>query len=134
MHQPVEITVETSLAAIAPEEWDACACPEAAEGGRPADPFTTHRFLKALEDSRSVGVGTGWSPRYLVARAGGETVAVAPLYAKQIPQPGANVHLRITTWACLRAVRGAILPKAHQIAVALSPRRRAVASSLRPGY
>ena len=32
---------------------------------RPADPFTTYRFLKALEDSGSVGPGTGWQPYYL---------------------------------------------------------------------
>ncbi len=50
--------------------------------GRPVDPFTTHRFLAALEASGSVGPGTGWSPRHLVARAGGVPIAVMPLYAK----------------------------------------------------
>jgi len=78
----IEIDVLEGLAAIAPGEWDACACPETADGGRPVDPFTTHRFLKALEDSRSVGPGTGWTPRHLVARDAGEVIAVAPLYAK----------------------------------------------------
>jgi predicted N-acyltransferase len=79
-----EITVDVlgSLAEIDPGDWDACACPEAADGGPPDDPFTTHRFLKALEDSRSVGTGTGWQPRHLVARADGEVIACAPLYAK----------------------------------------------------
>ncbi|KPQ20797.1 MAG: Peptidogalycan biosysnthesis/recognition, partial [Rhodobacteraceae bacterium HLUCCA24] len=47
----VEIHTLTCLDRIAAEEWDACACQEAADGGRPDDPFTTHRFLKALEDS-----------------------------------------------------------------------------------
>ena len=78
----VEITAHASLSDIAAEDWDACACPEAAEGGPPLDPFTTHRFLSALEDSGSVGPGTGWQPRYLVARAGGQVIAAAPLYAK----------------------------------------------------
>jgi len=78
----IEIDVLDSLDGISAAEWDACACPEAAAGGRPVDPFTTHRFLKALEDSGSVGRGTGWSPRHLVARAGGEVIACAPLYAK----------------------------------------------------
>ena len=55
----IEIHVLNSLAQIAPEDWDACACPEAADGGAPDDPFTTYRFLKALEDSGSVGTGTG---------------------------------------------------------------------------
>mgnify|MGYP000029403662 CR=1 FL=1 len=78
----IEIEVLTNLAQIHAAEWDACACPEAAEGGRPHDPFTTHRFLSALDRSRSVGTGTGWAPRYLVARADGQVIAAAPLYAK----------------------------------------------------
>jgi predicted N-acyltransferase len=78
----IEITAFASLSDIPAEEWDACACPEAADGGPPADPFTTHRFLKALEDSGSVGPGTGWQPRYLMARAAGQVIAAAPLYAK----------------------------------------------------
>ncbi|WP_172297476.1 GNAT family N-acetyltransferase [Pseudoruegeria sp. HB172150] len=78
----IEITVHETLAEIAPEDWDACACPEAADGGRPNDPFTTHRFLYALERSGSVGRGTGWQPRYLTAEMDGEIIAAAPLYAK----------------------------------------------------
>jgi predicted N-acyltransferase len=78
----VEITAYASLSDIPAVDWDACACPEAAEGGAPFDPFTTHRFLKALEDSGSVGPGSGWQPRYLVARAAGQVIAAAPLYAK----------------------------------------------------
>ncbi len=75
----IEITVLGGLGEIAAADWDACAAPGA---GRPTDPFTTHRFLKALEDSGSVGPGTGWQPRHLVARQGGAVVAVLPLYAK----------------------------------------------------
>lgn len=84
--QAVEVSVLPSLAAIDAADWDACACPEAASGGAPADPFTTHRFLLALEQSRSVGVGTGWQPQYLVARAQDQVIAVAPLYAKSHSQ------------------------------------------------
>ncbi|WGW04914.1 GNAT family N-acetyltransferase [Tropicibacter oceani] len=82
--QPATITVNvlTSLSQIAASDWDACACPEAADGGRPVDPFTTYRFLKALEDSGSVGPRTGWEPRYLVAERDGVPIACAPLYAK----------------------------------------------------
>ena len=78
----IEIEVTGRIADIPAEDWDACAAPEAADGGRPVDPFTTHRFLKALEDSRSVGTGTGWQPRHLVARQNGTVIAVAPAYAK----------------------------------------------------
>ena len=81
----IEITVLSRLADMAAAEWDACACPEATDG-RPIDPFTTHRFLLALESSKSVGTGSGWSPRHLVARQGGQVIAVAPLYAKSHSQ------------------------------------------------
>jgi len=78
----IEVTAHAHLHEIAAENWDACASPEAADGGRPLDPFTTYRFLLALEESRSVGVGTGWQPRYLTARSDEQVIAVAPLYAK----------------------------------------------------
>ena len=81
----IEITVLTGLSGISAADWDACACPEAAQG-RPRDPFTTHRFLLALEVSRSVGTGTGWTPRHLVARQGDTVIAVAPFYAKSHSQ------------------------------------------------
>ena len=84
--QPVEIEVIGSLDQIDAADWDACACPEAADGGAPHDPFTTHRFLSALEHSGSVGRGTGWQPQYLTARSGGTLIGVAPLYAKSHSQ------------------------------------------------
>lgn len=74
------------LSGIAAAEWDACACPEAANGARPEDPFTTYRFLKALEDSGSVGPGTGWQAQYLTAEQDGQIIACAPLYAKSHSQ------------------------------------------------
>lgn len=82
----LEVTALAGLGDIAAADWDACACPEAAEGGRPADPFTTHRFLAALERSGSVGPGTGWQPHHLVVRATGQPVAVMPLYVKSHSQ------------------------------------------------
>jgi len=83
MSEPfIEIDVLGGLGEIAPGDWDACACPEAGRDGHPVDPFTTWRFLNALEVSASVGSGTGWAPRHLVARLDGKVIAVAPLYAK----------------------------------------------------
>ena len=81
----IEIKVLTSLSQIPETEWDRCACPEAV-GRAPFDPFTTYRFLKALEDSQSVGPGTGWTPRYLQAKRGADTIGVAPLYGKSHSQ------------------------------------------------
>ncbi len=80
--QSIEIRLMGDIAAIGQTAWDACACPEAADGGRPNDPFTTYRFLAALEDSRSVGPGTGWQQQHLAAFVDDELIAVAPLYAK----------------------------------------------------
>ncbi|MBC7137322.1 MAG: N-acetyltransferase [Defluviimonas sp.] len=82
MSATIEVSVLDAIGELPAAEWDACACPESADGSRPVDPFTTHRFLDALETSRSVGPGTGWTPRHLVARSDGRAIAVMPLYAK----------------------------------------------------
>lgn len=47
-----------------------------------SDPFVEHRFLKALEDSGSVGAGTGWHPAHVTVWDGPALVAALPLYAK----------------------------------------------------
>ena len=47
------------------------------------DPFVSHPFLSALEDSRSVGPGTGWTPApILVEDDAAHLVAAAPAYLK----------------------------------------------------
>ncbi len=61
-----EIRLLNGMADIAAADWDRMACPEATDGARPIDPFTTHRFLSALDRSRSTGKGTGWQTRPLV--------------------------------------------------------------------
>ena len=49
----------------------------------PADfPFFDFEFLHALERSRSVGPGSGWSPVHLVCRDGGRILGALPLYLK----------------------------------------------------
>lgn len=46
-------------------------------------PFVSHAFLSALEESGSVGPGTGWTPApILVEDEGGHLVAAAPAYLK----------------------------------------------------
>lgn len=84
--QEIEIRLVPQIAEIGQTAWDACACPEAADGSPPIDPFTTYRFLWALEDSGSVGPGTGWQQQYLAAYVGDQLIAVAPLYAKMHSQ------------------------------------------------
>lgn len=125
----IEIQVLGSIAQIDARDWDACACPEA-EDGAPMDPFTTHRFLLALEDSGSVGRGTGWQPQYLTAYLDGQLVACAPLYGKTHSQ---GEYIFDHNWAhALESAGGRYYPKL-QIAVPFTPAtgRRFLT---RPGY
>lgn len=118
MSGSVEITVHQGVGEIAAADWDACAAPEAADGGRPLDPFTTHRFLHALERSGSIGPGTGWTPRPLVARAEGEVIAVAALYLKTHSQ---GEYVFDHGWAdAFERAGGRYYPKL-QLAVPFSP-------------
>lgn len=115
MTDQIEISVSTTITEIAREDWDACAAPLDA---RPDDPFVTHRFLLALERSGSVGPGTGWFPRYLIAKAAGDVIAVAPMYAKTHSQ-GEYVFDHAWAQAYERA-GGDYYPKL-QIAVPFTP-------------
>jgi len=56
-------------------EWDACA-------GRD-NPFVTHAFLSALEDSGAVAAEAGWLPQHLLIRdQAGRLAAAMPAYLK----------------------------------------------------
>ena len=61
--------VVTSIGRIDASAWDALD-----HGGAP---FLRHGFLRALEESRSVGGRSGWDPRYLVVDAPGGGLAGA---------------------------------------------------------
>jgi predicted N-acyltransferase len=51
------------------------------------DPFVSHRFLAALEDSKSVGPGSGWTPAPILVEDGADhLVAAAPAYLKSHSQ------------------------------------------------
>lgn len=117
-NQPdIEIRIIESLAEVPAGAWDACACPEARDG-RPLDPFTTHRFLLALERSGSVGPGTGWHPRHLTLWLGGELITCAPLYAKTHSQ---GEYIFDFGWAdAYERAGGSYYPKL-QIAVPFTP-------------
>lgn len=115
----IEIQMISSLSGIDAAEWDRVACPEEADGQRPIDPFTTHRFLSALEDSGSVGGGSGWQPGYLLAREGtGRLIGAAPLYAKTHSQ---GEYVFDHSWAhAYERAGGDYYPKL-QIAVPFTP-------------
>ena len=114
----IEIRVLPSLSAVDAEDWDACACPETADGGAPLDPFTTYRFLKALEDSGSVGSGTGWQPQYMVAYRDDAVIGCAPMYLKFHSQ---GEYIFDHNWAhAFERAGGRYYPKL-QIAVPFTP-------------
>ena len=77
MSSPLTLTTHPSIDQISAETWD---------GLGDGNPFTTHRFLVALEASRSVGTGTGWQPLHLTVERDGQVVGAAPLYAKSHSQ------------------------------------------------
>ncbi len=106
-----------AISDISAADWDACANPEG-QGGPPRDPFTTHRFLAALEHSGSVGPGTGWTPRHLSVEQDGKVIAVAPMYLKSHSQ---GEYVFDHGWAdAWQRAGGRYYPKA-QIAVPFTP-------------
>ena len=111
----MEATLLDGLTEIRPAEWDAVACPE---GQRPIDPFTTHRFLAALDRSGSTGTGTGWQPRPLILRDKGQMVAAMPLYVKSHSQ---GEYIFDHGWAeAFERAGGSYYPKL-QVAVPFTP-------------
>ena len=103
--------VAPAVGAIPAGEWDRLA--------GPGNPFMTHAFLTALEDSGSVGPGTGWSPAPVVIEDGrGSLLAAMPAYLKSHSQ-GEYVfdHAWADAW---ERAGGSYYPKL-QIAVPFTP-------------
>ncbi len=94
------VRVATSLKAVPAGAWNACANPHALADAlsvpaSPANdssldrdnPFVSHEFLMALEDSRCIGGRTGWSPAYLLVEdEAGRLLAAAPSFLKSHSQ------------------------------------------------
>ncbi|MXO70896.1 GNAT family N-acetyltransferase [Alteraurantiacibacter buctensis] len=72
------VRVASAVGTLDAAAWDALA------GG---NPFMSHAFLTALEDSGSVGEGTGWQPLPLVLEdADGRLLGALPAYGKSHSQ------------------------------------------------
>jgi len=102
--------IAPGVGALDPGEWDTVSGPH---------PFVSYAFLRALEDSRSVGPGTGWTPApLLVENPAGAMIAAAPAYLKTHSQ-GEYVfdHVWADAW---ERTGGAYYPKL-QIAVPFTP-------------
>ena len=83
----LKVQIIDSLLSIDEKVWDSCANSVEIQSllgvpGKTLDPFTTYRFLRALEKSKCVGKGTGWYPQHLIVSRGKEVVAVVPMYLK----------------------------------------------------
>lgn len=75
MSSPVIARIAEGVGAIPADQWDACA--------GSANQFVGHAFLSLLEESGSVGPGTGWTPAPIVVEgADGAPAAIAPAYLK----------------------------------------------------
>jgi uncharacterized protein len=71
--------IADGVAGIDAAQWDACA--------GAGNPFVSHAFLSALEESRSVGPGSGWQPLPVLINADdGKLEGAVPAYAKSHSQ------------------------------------------------
>lgn len=107
----IAVRIAGSVGALPRGEWDALT-----DGG---NPFVSHDFLSALEDSGSVGGRTGWSPAPLVIEdARGALAGALPAYIKSHSQ-GEYVfdHAWADAW---HRAGGGYYPKL-QIAVPFTP-------------
>lgn len=87
--QPQEPGAQESVVRVAPriadvpaDQWDACASLDSG-AAEPPNPFVSHAFLKALEESGSATRETGWLPQHLLFEdAEGRLAACMPCYLK----------------------------------------------------
>ena len=70
--------IASGISRIEPAQWNALA----GEG----DPFLSHAFLSLLEESGSVGEGTGWTPLPILVEREGRVTGAAPAYLKRHSQ------------------------------------------------
>ncbi len=74
----VLVRTTSSMAEIDAAGWNRLANPEPSA----YNPFVSHEFLSALEESKSVSPETGWAPMHLLVEEAGALVGAAPLYVK----------------------------------------------------
>ena len=103
--------IASGVSALDAAEWDRCA------GGD--NPFLSHAFLVALEESGSVGPRTGWQPAPIaIDGPGGKPDAVLPAYVKSHSQ---GEYVFDHGWAdAFERAGGRYYPKL-QIAVPFTP-------------
>src|SRR3984957_9809224 len=131
----LRVSVVDSIRQVSKADWDACANPDARpepEPGAPPypprqessrdivyNPFVSHDFLSALEESKSVGGRTGWNVQHVMAKpSDGTLVAAAPAYLKSHSR---GEYVFDAGWAeAYERAGGSYYPKL-QIAVPFTP-------------
>ena len=105
------LTLHPAISEIAAADWDDCAGTD--------NPFVSHAFLSAVEDSGSATARTGWLAQHAVLRDdAGRVVAAAPMYAKS---HSAGEYVFDHGWAqAFERAGGDYYPKL-QVAVPFSP-------------
>ncbi len=109
--EPVIARVADGIAAFSAEDWDRCAGAD--------DPFLSHAFLSALEDSGSATARTGWRPLPIAIHGtDSRPAALMPAYLKS---HSLGEYVFDHGWAdAYERVGGAYYPKL-QIAVPFTP-------------
>ena len=74
--------IAKSIGDVPAAQWDALANPDPAT----FNPFVSHAFLLALEQSGSARTRTGWQPVHVLVEADGALVGAAPAYIKSHSQ------------------------------------------------
>ena len=84
----LQVRALSGLKQIGAAAWDACATsPETlAAGDETYNPFVSHAFLSALEESGCVSDRTGWLPLHVALEQDGRMLGLAPCYLKSHSQ------------------------------------------------
>jgi predicted N-acyltransferase len=78
-----QVKISQGLKAVPAADWDACALGVGSGDDDPFNPFVSHAFLSALEDSGCVGAKTGWTPVHVLVEDEAEKLlGAAPCYLK----------------------------------------------------
>ena len=108
------------LSEIGAAAWDACAtsADTLSGGDETCNPFVSHAFLSALEESGCVARRTGWLPLHVVVERGDTLIGAAPCYLKSHSQ---GEYVFDHGWAdALERAGGSYYPKL-QVSVPFTP-------------
>ncbi|MDX3929666.1 MAG: GNAT family N-acetyltransferase [Shinella sp.] len=87
MTDTLKIRIETSFADISPAEWSCLSGAAKDQSGIPHNPFVSHAFLSAMEESGSATAETGWLGQHLLLESeGGRLLGALPAYLKNHSQ------------------------------------------------